>query len=138
MPCGRPPAGDHSSDEEQLTDLDADIEKEQRDRNRRLRQANLAQRAGETESVQQSERERDHPRPPFGQARLALPGTHNFRATNTILRAMHASTGGCGTWTHPSVAAVSVRLWVAVKAVIVATTRFQPVTRHSIARMYNR
>ena len=51
---------------------------------------------------------------------------------------MHASTGGCGTWTQPSVAAVSVRLWVAVKAVMVATTRFQPVTSNSIARTYNR
>ena len=69
-PLRRAPAnGDHcqhGSDEQQLPNLHADIEEQQGDRNRRLRQADLRQRTGEPESVHQPERERHDPRPACG------------------------------------------------------------------------
>ena len=43
------------ADEDQLTQLDADVERQQGDRNRLLRQADFGQRAGEPEAVQQAE-----------------------------------------------------------------------------------
>src|SRR3954471_16154041 len=53
--------------------------------------------------------------------RAVIPGVPRCtwtisRATKRMLSAMHASTGGCGTWTQPRAAAVSVRLCVAVNA----------------------
>src|SRR4051812_27710286 len=53
-------------DEHQLANLDADVEEQQRNRDRRLRQADFRERAGETESVHRPERERHHPRPACG------------------------------------------------------------------------
>src|SRR4051812_22721480 len=69
-PLRRTPAngddGQHGRDEQQLANLDADIEEQQRNRDRRLRQADFRERTGETQSVHQPERERDGPRPACG------------------------------------------------------------------------
>src|SRR5690606_17528868 len=54
-----PNAAEHGRDEQELTELDADVEEQQRDRHRVLRQADLGERAGEAETVQEPERERD-------------------------------------------------------------------------------
>src|SRR6185436_10995793 len=60
-PLSRAPANadhcQHSSDKQQLTNLYADIEEQQRNRDRRLRQADLRERTGKAEAVQQPERE---------------------------------------------------------------------------------
>src|SRR6476646_11387605 len=53
-----PPNSDdcqHGPDEQQLAKLYADIEEQPRHRDRRLRQADLRERTGETESVHQPE-----------------------------------------------------------------------------------
>src|SRR5688572_19075131 len=69
-PLRRTPAncddGQHGPDEHQLANLYTDIEEQQRNRDRRLRQADFRERTGETESVHQSERERHNPRPACG------------------------------------------------------------------------
>ncbi len=51
--------GHERQDEQDLADLDADVEKQQRRRQLRLRQPDLAQHGRETEPVQESERDRD-------------------------------------------------------------------------------
>src|SRR5262245_16936991 len=65
--------GEDGADEYQLTDLHADIEAEQRERNVALRQADVDQRAGEAEAVQQAESKGDDPWPPRSHAWLAAP-----------------------------------------------------------------
>ena len=59
-------------------------------------------------------------------------------ATKTMLNAIVASTGGRGTCTQPSVAATSVRLCAAVKAVTVATMRTPPRTTSNNASTNSR
>ena len=66
-------------DEQELTDFDADVEEKQRQRNRPFRQADVAQRPGESEAVQQTERERHDPRPPRGRSRPPLPAVDDLR-----------------------------------------------------------
>ena len=70
---------EHGSDEGELAQFDADVEEEQRERNRVLRQADFAQRACKAEPVQQAECECDHPRRAFGQSRFALASANDFR-----------------------------------------------------------
>ena len=53
--------GQHDSDEAELTEFDADVEEEQRERDGVLRETDFAQRAGEAESVQQAEYEGNDP-----------------------------------------------------------------------------
>src|SRR4029077_5423254 len=65
-------------DEEELADLDAKIEKQQRNGNRCLGKTDGSQRAGETESVQQAKGERDNPGPALCPALPALTGMHNL------------------------------------------------------------
>src|SRR5690606_20405830 len=52
---------EHGRYEHELAELDADVEEEERERHRALGHADLGQRAGEAEAVQQPERERDDP-----------------------------------------------------------------------------
>ena len=59
-------------------------------------------------------------------------------ATNTMLSAIIASTGGPGTCTQPSVAATSVMLCATVNAVTVATIRLPPRTISSNASTNSR
>ena len=54
----------------ELPELHPDVEEQQRDRDRVIRQADLAQRAGEAEPVQQAEREGDEPGEAGGEAVL--------------------------------------------------------------------
>ena len=67
-------------DEGELSDFDANIERQERKRNVALRQAEGGQAAGEAEAVQETEREGDDPRAPDGKARLAAPGADDLRA----------------------------------------------------------
>jgi len=60
-------------------DLYAHVETEQRQRNVALWQADVDQRAGETEAVQQAEGKGDDPWPPRGQAWLAAVLAHGHR-----------------------------------------------------------
>ena len=60
---------ERDSDKRELARLDAEIEKEQRERNIVRRQAHFAQRAREAEPVQQPKRSRDQPGRAFGQPR---------------------------------------------------------------------
>ncbi len=62
-----------------LSDLDPDIEKEQRDGNRRLRQAHFIQCAGKAKAMQQAEGERDNPGKFLCQPRPALTAVNDFR-----------------------------------------------------------
>ena len=71
--------GDHAGDKEQLANLDADIEAQQRGGNRRPWQAHFSQRTGETEPVQQAEGECDDPRVSFGEARMAASAVNVLR-----------------------------------------------------------
>ena len=65
------PEREHRRDERELTDLDADVEEQQRERHGLRGHADLAQRAREPEAVQQPERERDDPREARGEIRGA-------------------------------------------------------------------
>ncbi len=60
---------EHGRDEQELAELDSDIEEQERERHGLLGHADLAQRTGEAEPVQQTERERDDPREPRRQVR---------------------------------------------------------------------
>ena len=64
--------------EDQLSGLHADIEREQRKRNVSLGQADFSQRTGEAKSMQQAKRERDQPGPLRGQARLSPVGSNDL------------------------------------------------------------
>jgi hypothetical protein len=55
--CGTEREG---ADEQQLAQLHADVEKDRRERDRILRQADFAQHAGEAEAMQQAEGECHH------------------------------------------------------------------------------
>ena len=66
------------ADEDQLADLDTDVEHEQRGRNGGLRQADLLQRAGEAEAVQQAETEGDDPGRARGQAGPAVQAVQDL------------------------------------------------------------
>ena len=57
---------------------DSDVEEQQRQRNRILRQADLGQRARETQPVQQPERERHDPRIALRESGPALPAVHDL------------------------------------------------------------
>ena len=70
---------DDNGNEGKLADFDADVEKEQCQRNGLCRQSNFIQRAGEAQAVQQTERESDHPRGAFGESWLALASADDFR-----------------------------------------------------------
>ena len=103
-----------------------------------LRQAHFVQSAGETESVQQPEGERNDPRPALRPSRPALARMHDFAADKHDAQRDAGLDGRCGTCTKPSVAAASVRLCATVNAVTVATRRRVPFTRISNARMNSR
>src|SRR5262245_26063695 len=61
----------HQDDEAELTELDADVEAHQGERQVLTRQARIGQRRREAEAMQQAERERDDPWMADGKARLA-------------------------------------------------------------------
>ena len=61
------------ADEDELAELDADVEQQQRQRDLGLRQPHRRQPAREAEAVQQPERERDDPGVADREARLAAP-----------------------------------------------------------------
>ena len=65
--------------EDQLTQLDADVEHQQRDRNRVLRQSDFGQRTCEAEAVEQAETERDDPGRPRREPGLAAQPVHDLR-----------------------------------------------------------
>ena len=88
---------DHNRNERELSDLHAEIEKQQRQRNLIAWQAECGQTAGETESVQQPERERNHPRVPDREARLSAPDAHDPGPRNRIDNAIAAFNGAAGT-----------------------------------------
>ena len=69
------------------------------------RQADLAQRAGKTEPMQQPERKGDEPGETGGEAFRPRAEFTISTATRAMLSAIAASTGGPGTWTKPRVAA---------------------------------
>ena len=120
-------SAEHVGDEQQLADLDADVEEQQRERDVPFGQADLAQRAGKAEAVQEAERERDEPRRPAVNAFAPAATARTISAaTNTMLSAMTASTGADGTCTKPSVASASVMLCATVNAVIVLTSSHVP------------
>ena len=125
-------------DEGELPDLDAEIEEQERERNRVLRQADLAERAGEAEAMQQAEREGHEPRPARRQARPAAARVHDLDGDEHDRQAIVASTGRPGTWTKPSVAAASVMLCAMVNAVTVMATRRHSRTRMTSARTNSR
>src|SRR5262245_53298506 len=62
----------------ELPDLNADVEEQERDRQRRLRDAERRQRGGKAKTMQKAERERDHPRIARGQPRLAALKLHDL------------------------------------------------------------
>ena len=53
--------GQEHRDDRELADFDAEIERDQRQQQRSLRQAEIGQHAGEAEAVDQAEAERDDP-----------------------------------------------------------------------------
>ena len=59
----------HCRNEQQLAELNADVEKQQREWYASFGQTDLAQRARKSETVEQAERERDDPRRPRRKAR---------------------------------------------------------------------
>jgi hypothetical protein len=90
--------GHYRCDEAELSELDADIGEEQRERNGILREADFVEHAGETKAMQQSERERHDPRPTLGQSRPALVTMddlagheHNRECDDRLYRLRHAS-----------------------------------------------
>ena len=99
-----------------MADFNANVEEQKCERNGVRGQTDVTERAGKTEPMQQAERERDDPgaslRETWLSCRIKLPSANDLAATNTMLRAIIASTGGPGTLTTPSVAARSVMLWV--------------------------
>ena len=52
----------HRGDEDELPDLDAEIEEQQRGRDRVMRQSDFGERSGKAEAVQEAEAEGDEPR----------------------------------------------------------------------------
>jgi hypothetical protein len=56
-------SSEHGADENELSDLDAEIESEERNRQIALRQTDLREGSGKAEAVQQSEAKRHHPWP---------------------------------------------------------------------------
>ena len=125
-------------DKRELPGLDAEIEKEQRERDVVRRQSDLAQRAREAEAVQQSKRSRDQPRRALGQPALAAPAAQDFRRDENDAQRNVASTGADGTCTTPSVASASVMLCATVNAVIVFTSKPTPRTMSTSARTKSR
>ena len=102
-----------------------------------LREADFTQRACKTQPMQQAEDERDDPRCALSSPGRPCPLRMISAATKTILSAMHASTGGPGTCTKPGWQ----RKRDAVrdcKAVIVATSCFQPFTNSTSASTKSR
>src|SRR5262245_45689895 len=59
--ASRSQRGEHGRDERQLADLDADVEEGEGEWNGARRQTDVAERARESEAVQQAEVERDEP-----------------------------------------------------------------------------
>ena len=70
---------DHDGDENELPDLDADVEEQERQRDFVARQPKARQAAREPEAVQQPERERDDPWVADRKARLAAPDADDLR-----------------------------------------------------------
>jgi hypothetical protein len=61
-----------------LTELDANVEKEDRQWNRLLRQPDFSQSAGEAEAMEQSENEGYYPRSALGEAGSTRPTLQNL------------------------------------------------------------
>ena len=134
-PPPQPHERDHDGDEGKVSELDADVEQQQRERDVPLRQPDLAQAAREAQPVQQTEAERDEPRLPLRQrqARRRRPMlSHDLGAPRTRCSARSPPRpGGGGTCTNPSAARVSVTLCATVNAVTVFTSGRSRVTSSS-------
>ena len=103
-------------DEGELAQLDADIEADQRPHQGVPRQAELGERRGEAQAMDQAEEAA------ISQRRPAPAGATRFStATQTIEAAISGSTIDDGTSTMPSAARLKVMLWATVKAVTIFT-----------------
>src|SRR5262245_56291086 len=74
----RPDQEQNDENENELPDLDAHVEKQKRNRERRLWDAKRRQRGSEANTMQETERERDHPRVARGEPGLAALKLHDL------------------------------------------------------------
>jgi len=86
--------GQYAGDEQQLSDLDADVEHQQRDRDRLLRQTDLRQRARKPKAMQQPEREGDDPWGARGESRAPAVDKIHANETTTARRYRDVFLGG--------------------------------------------
>ncbi len=106
-------------DERELSELDADVEGKERERDVTLRKPEVRERAREAEAVQQAEGEGHEPRPARGELSSPRRMRTISQARSRMLSAITASTGGPGTCTTPRVASASVIECASVNAVMV-------------------